>query len=603
MENIDKRTVRLNEHASESEVKPLVGSDAEEQEEEEEILQRNVSRSSCALPNYKITLAVIGGGLGLCFLVAGLSYLSGKSACTSVDTVIECGKVRGVHCGMAYMFKGIPYASPPTGKLRWRPPQMPTCWNNTLDATKFGSMCAQVQPVGEDGKVMGSEDCLYVNVWTPAMNSDSKLPVMVWFHGGYLHILSGSEPGYCPTEDLTEHGQVVHVSFNYRLNAFGFMALELLREGSLSNTSGNYGFMDQVAALRWVQSNIQHFGGDPNKVTIYGQSSGGTSVWAMMVSPLAKGLFHRAIDISGSSVFQASLTDAEKNNLVFLQKTGCKDVECLRQLSVPKILQSIPWFVYPDWAAEDLCDLPRKGGFAGPVAVVDGHVVPVAPLEAWKKKIEGHSDVPYVIGTTLQETEYAPVYANISVWSEEDYQWFVKAKLNSFGESLSKEALALYPTSEFCSEPTRCVEKAYMTMVSDVRATCPSNELARRAAEALSSPVYRYVVTYTPSRPAKLGNLFSFKSWFAFHMLDTLGLFGTLDHALGETTVEDRAFQRLIRKYFLHFAKEGVMPNEWPQYPNCTALLSTELTIEEDYRHAQCSLWQKYDMFQYAWIN
>ncbi|CAI9607036.1 unnamed protein product [Staurois parvus] len=297
------------------------------------------------------------------------------------------------------------------------------------------------------------------------------------------------------------------------------------------------------------------------------------------------------------------MAEAENDNLVFLKKTGCKDAECLRQLTVTKILQSIPWVEYPAWAAEDLCDLPQKGKHVGPLPVVDGYVVPFAPLDIWKEKKEGYSDVPYVIGTTLQETEFAPVFANLSVWTDETYCWFVKARLNTFEKSLADEALDLYRTSEFCTQPERCVEKTYMTMVSDLRASCPNNELAKQAAAVLSSPVYRYQITYTPSRPVRLNNLFSYESWFSFHMLDTLGFFGTLDYSLGETTKADHDFQKLIRKYFIHFAKEGRMPSEWPEYPDGTALLSTSLSVEKDYRSAQCALWEKYNMFPYAWIN
>ncbi|XP_075044269.1 para-nitrobenzyl esterase-like isoform X2 [Mixophyes fleayi] len=586
---------------SHSEFKHLVDSDEEVGEPSQDDFY--TSNSSCTFPTYKTMASVCAIVIFLCLVVIGLAYLSGNSVCTRVDVTISCEKVRGHHCDKVYMFKGIPYASPPIGPLRWRPPEAPTCWNDTLDATEFKSMCAQIQPLSEKGIVMGSEDCLYVNVWTPSLDPDAKLPVMFWIHGGYLLILSGSEPGYSPTEDLVVHSQMVHVSFNYRLNAFGFMALSQLREGSPNNTSGNYGFMDQVAALKWVQENIRYFGGDPNKVTIYGQSSGGTSVWAMMVSPLAKGLFHRAIDISGSSVFKASLEEAEKDNLLFLKRSGCRDAQCLRQMNISSILQSIPWYGYPDWAAEDLCNLPQKGKFAGPVAVVDGYVVPAPPLDVWKEKRDGYSDVPYMIGTSRQETEFAPSYANMSKWSEEDYRWFVRLNLNTFGGNLSEDALALYPTSEFCSQPERCVEKAYMTMVSDLRASCPNNELAKQASDALMSPVYRYEVTYTPSHPAKINKIFSYNSWFSFHMLDTLGFFGTLQYSLEETTEEDHTFQRLLRKYFLHFAREGSMPSEWPEYPNGTALLSTSLTVEKDYRFAQCSLWEKNDLFQYAWIN
>nr|AAH82391.1 MGC81843 protein [Xenopus laevis] len=267
----DKQMGRQSERGSSAEYKHLV--DADEEEEDETIWTKEVERP-CSLPANKSLAIACFMVVVLCFLVAGLAYLSGNSACTLADVVTSCGKVRGRHCGKVYSFKGIPYASPPTGNLRWMPPKKPTCWNDTLDATEFKSMCAQVRPLRKAGKVMGSEDCLYVNVWTTSVDHDAKLPVMVWIHGGYLHMLSGSEPGYSPNSDLAEHGAAVHVSFNYRLNAFGFMALHLLREGSSTNTSGNYGFMDQVAALNWVKNNIERFGGDPDKVTIYGQSSG-----------------------------------------------------------------------------------------------------------------------------------------------------------------------------------------------------------------------------------------------------------------------------------------------------------------------------------------
>lgn len=138
----------------------------------------------------------------------------------------------------AYSFKGIPYAAPPLGPLRWAPPTEPACSGGVSDAGCFGSMCAQVRPLAPDGTVMGQEDCLFLNVWTPTLSRDAGLPVVVWIHGGYLHMLSGAEPQYSPTEELAATTGLVYVSFNYRLNAFGFLALEVLRDGSPTNTSG-----------------------------------------------------------------------------------------------------------------------------------------------------------------------------------------------------------------------------------------------------------------------------------------------------------------------------------------------------------------------------
>ncbi|XP_030056739.1 uncharacterized protein LOC115468841 isoform X2 [Microcaecilia unicolor] len=581
---------------------------AEEEEEEEEEQETHVKRSGAGGQEQghcigTKKMAYIGCGI-LVFscLVAACAYLSGISSDPLVDVTTNCGVVRGFHSSIGYSFKGIPYAMPPVGPLRWKPPKH-TCWNGTLLATEFKSICAQLRPLGDTGTVMGSEDCLYLNIWTPSIELDAKLPVMVWIHGGYLHIFSGSEKGYCPTGKLAHKTQAVHVSFNYRLNAFGFMALELLREGSPTDTSGNYGFLDQIAALQWVKENIQYFGGDPEKVTIYGQSSGGTSVWTLMMSPLAKNLFQRAIDMSGSYVYTKKLSETERDNLVFLRKTNCKDLECLLTLPVEKVLKSIPWFEYPYWAADDLTDLPVKSRLNGAVAVVDGYVVPEPPLEMWKKRTPGYNDVPLMIGTTMQETDFGPVYPNISSWTVEDYEWKVKTILDTFGGNLSYDALHLYPISDFCNQPERCVEKAYVTMVSDLRATCPNNELAKVAADALSSPVYRYIITYTPSRAASSSDFLPFNSWFAFHLLDTFGFFGSLDLVLGVTTKSDRDFERLIQKHLVHFAKHGEMEGVWPQYPEGIVLLSSSMSVITNYHPERCALWKNNGLYEYAWVN
>ncbi|KAJ1182920.1 hypothetical protein NDU88_008097 [Pleurodeles waltl] len=476
---------------------------------------RKQSHPPCVAPTRRNMGIMAGGIVLLSVLAASAAYLSGMSACTLVDVTTDCGVIRGTHSNLAYVFKGVPYAKPPLGPLRWRPPQnlSSSCWNGTLDATKFKSMCAQVQPLSANGTVMGSEDCLYLNVWTPSLGSKAKLPVMVWIHGGYLHIFSGSEEGYSPTEEFTAKTKVVHVSFNYRLNAFGFMALQMLREGSPTKTSGNYGFMDQIAALQWVQNNIHAFGGDPAKVTIYGQSSGGTSVWAMMTSPLAKGLFKGAIDMSGSYVYTATMAQAEKDNLVFLKNTGCKDLRCLRNLTPGKILKAIPWAEYPTWSGDDLTDLPTKGSLIGPVAIVDGYVLPAPPLEIWKKKMPGYSDVPFVVGTTMQEAEFGPLYSNISSWTEEDFRWQVKKHLDTFGGTLTSDALKLYPITDFCKQPMEerlgqtSSSHAFqpgLSLCGDVHALAPSEPLFHHVLQqlvCLPHPGHLCIIRHPGPRP------------------------------------------------------------------------------------------------------
>lgn len=546
------------------------------------------------------------GVLALLALAGYLAYVAQTPPPGFAEVFTDCGWLRGRHRGGAYSFKGVPYAVPPVGELRWKPPEdlkrAGKCWNGVYDATYVRSVCAQVQPLEKNGVVTGKEDCLHLSVFTPSLRPAERLPVMVWFHGGYLHMLSGQEKGYSPTEELAAQTNTVLVSLNYRLNAFGFMALEVLREGSPTNTSGNYGFMDQILALQWVQRNIHVFGGDPGKVTIFGQSSGGTSVWTLMMSPLAKNLFHRAIDMSGSYVYNASLESAEKDNLVFLKRTGCRNAACLRKLDVTQILQAIPWEEYPYWAAEDLTDIPVKGRFCGPVAVVDGHVLPVPPFDAWKKPGQ-FNDVPFVVGTTEQEADYGPVMKNISHWTWGDYEWFVKEKLSPFGNTSVSEALRLYNSSAPCPINDRCPERLYTTLVSDMRVTCPNNDLARRAADALSSPVYRYIVTYTPSKAVDYAPWMPFQSRFSFHLLDSLAFFGGLEMVLGTASPQDKAFQELLTKYFIYFAKEGKMPAEWAEFPSRTALLDNTFRAVRDPFSERCRLWEEQDFYKYAWIN
>lgn len=544
------------------------------------------------------------GVLSLLSLAAYLGYIAQTLPPGVAQVTTDCGEFRGKHKDGAYSFKGMPYAAPPIGHLRWAPPADPVCKSGVTDAGRFRSVCAQVRTMSNTGKVEGQEDCLFINVWTPSLQPDAKLPVMVWIHGGSLMVLSGGEHLYSPTEKLAADTGIVYVSFNYRLNAFGFLALEILREGSPKNTSGNYGFMDQITALKWVQRNIHVFGGDPGKVTIVGQSSGGTSVRVLMMSPLAKGLFHAAVDMSGSYIMNATLEQAESDNLVFLRKTSCTDLTCLRGLSVSQILQAIPWEEYPFWAGGDYTDLPVRGSSIGPVSVVDGYVLEGPPFEVWEKK-GVFSDVPFVIGTTEQEADFMPPAMNISTWTWQDYQWFVKEKLQTFSDSLAKDALELYPPSAPCPTRDRCPEKAYTTMVSDIRITCPNNDLARRAAAALESPVYRYVVAYTPSGPLNVSSdLLLFPSRFSFHCLDIMAFFGWLEDILGKPLSDgDRQFQDLITNHLVHFAKTGKMTDEWPEYPSGTALLKHNLSVVPDYSAAQCQLWKESGLYAYASMN
>jgi len=249
------------------------------------------------------------------------------------------GAVRGQTAAAGVEFLGIPYAAPPVGALRWQPPRPAAPWHGTRAATAYGAHCPQ--PPGSFGRASTSEDCLYLNVFTPAGSKARNLPVMVWVHGGSLR--TGESDDYNPA-GLVRDGVVV-VTINYRLGALGFLADSALA-GHPGGPAGNYGLMDQQAALRWVQRNIRGFGGDPGDVTLFGESAGGLSTLAQLVSPEARGLFQRAIVESGTyQLTQQPLAAAESAGRAFAAKAGCASTTapastaaCLRRLPVSTIL-------------------------------------------------------------------------------------------------------------------------------------------------------------------------------------------------------------------------------------------------------------------------
>lgn len=249
----------------------------------------------------------------------------------------------------AVSFLGIPYAAPPVGKLRWRAPEPANAWDEPRDASRIGNVCPQVVlalfavPGLKPGEVQGKEDCLYLNVYTPAKaRPDSRLPVMVWIHGGSFTIGSGS--AYDGSVLAAKYGLVV-VTINYRLGALGFLALAGLDSEGKGESSGNYGLLDQQAALRWVKTNIGAFGGNAQNVTIAGESAGGMSVCAQLASPRAAGLFERAIIQSGlceSPGNAVTALEAERRNVAYAKKLGCSttDVDCLRHVQPAKLMST-----------------------------------------------------------------------------------------------------------------------------------------------------------------------------------------------------------------------------------------------------------------------
>ena len=287
---------------------------------------------------------------------------------------IDDGLIRGASATGVNSFRGLPYAAPPTGKLRWRPPQPASSWSGVRDATQFGPSCPQStvnNPFLPPGTI--SEDCLYLNVYTPTARPGANRPVLVWIHGGGL-VQDGGR-NYDGTK-LAAAGTVV-VTINYRLGALGFLAHPALASRP-GGAAGNYGLMDQQAALRWVQRNIAQFGGDPRNVTIAGQSAGGLSVLAQMVSPGARGLFQRAIVQSGTfALNQQPLATAEAAGETFARAVGCPDqtATCLRNVPVSDLVSNfgveIPGVVDGSVLTQPIGTALARGQFAR-VPVING---------------------------------------------------------------------------------------------------------------------------------------------------------------------------------------------------------------------------------------
>ncbi|XP_032235531.2 para-nitrobenzyl esterase-like isoform X1 [Nematostella vectensis] len=519
---------------------------------------------------------------------------------SSILIATDGGTIRGTRNSNAWVFKGIPYAKPPINDMRWKPP-FPCghnhCWQGTFNAAFYGKVCPQLN---SEDQVIGSEDCLYLNVWTPSV--DIKQPVLVFIHGGDLTYGSGHDRGIHPTPEFVSNLGVVGISFNYRLNAFGFLSLDALSDGSKSNTSGNYGFMDQIMALSWIHTNIARFGGDPDRVILLGQSSGATSSLALLVSPLANGLFHGAILMSASPVFSKSANDASSDNKVFVERMGCahdslaSTRECLYRSNVARIIQKSPWNVYPYWSMPDLTDLPTPGFFSGALATVDGHVVPYPPFIALSsgRRI---NDVPIILGTTAQEIDYLPGKLFNTKADLSDFKRYASERLSRFlSDAEIEKVFSMYLVEH------KHPRLSYANIVTDIRVTCPTRVLAVGASTGLRS-VYRYVVTNWPSKPVTLVG--DKTSAYAFHMWDLLAFFGFPEAFGYSPSARDKRFMVNLRRElgrFIHSNK--VESSGWKPYPEVTALFTDGgLDFARSYLDRECDLWLGHGLFPYGWVN
>ena len=311
------------------------------------------------------------------------------------------GKVEGEEQPGLSIFKGIPFAAPPVGLRRWLAPEKPAAWSGTRDARRFGGVAPQNSMMLSALAAMvindpQSEDCFYLNVWTPGADS-KKRPVMVWIHGGAFEIGSGSQALY-DGSTLARRGDVVLVTVNYRLGPLGFLRLTDVTDGKIP-ASGNEGILDQIAALEWVRENIGEFGGDPGNVTVFGESAGGMSVGTLLAAPAARGLFHKAIPQSGACHTGAPRERANRNAERIMSKLGASGVDAIRALTTEQLLKGT---LLADGKTPD----PEFGMAYQPV--IDGTTMPHAAIEMVTEGAS--SDVAIMIGSTLDEWKlFAPM--------------------------------------------------------------------------------------------------------------------------------------------------------------------------------------------------
>jgi para-nitrobenzyl esterase len=483
------------------------------------------------------------------------------------------------------VFKGIPYAAPPVGSLRWKAPQPVIPWDGVRACTQYGTPCPQRKlppPFDRDyGKT--SEDCLTLNIWSGAKNPNERRPVMVWIHGGGFYGGTASQPDF-DGRVLAREGVVV-VTINYRLGVFGFLAHPELTKESEHQVSGNYGLLDQIAALRWVRDNIAAFGGDPNRVTIFGESGGARSVCFLMVSPLARGLFQRAIVQSGSlyrgighlKKSHDGLPPMEKEGVRIAKQLGCNNLKELRQKKAEEIIEILNATTAPLLSPPGVLTIPDGIFISGPV--IDGWAVPEDPVKRFENGQQ--ADVPLMTGSNQDE-------ASLFLQSFQTREKSLASSAAHFFPGHDQEILKLYgeyKESEFTTSLNR--------LATDVVWTRPARATAGTM-EKVSSKAYLY--QFTHRRP---GSLYNFG---AFHGAEIRFAFGHDIGANNPFTEIDHRIAKTMRTYWLNFAATG-NPNgpglpEWPAYSRSTDQsleIGSEIKIQTHLRKGACDLFDKID--------
>lgn len=482
------------------------------------------------------------------------------------------GAVQGALNGTTRAFLGIPYAEPPLGALRWKPPAPHKPWTDTLQATAKGPSCLQLNPLSGVIDSSSKEDCLTLNVWTPSSQAASPPPVMVFVHGGSFVFGSGGDASY-DGQALSEATGSVVVTLNYRLGPFGFLALPQLKsEDAAHPSSGGYGIEDQRAALQWVKSNIAAFGGDSSKVTLFGESAGGISTCAHIVSPQSKGLFQRAIIESGPCNLATSEMAANLQGQALVDAVGCKSapdvLACVRAKGADEIIKALP---LGDFLA---------GGGASWGLVIDGWNLPDRPdklIAAGK-----FEKVPTILGLNADEGTLFFKLGNTMIPDDATFEAFVEKFVPGHG----KDIVAHYPSAMYGSSLN-----AAMAAMGDGSLGCPSRHAAKLLSQA-GADAYLYFFSYVPK-----GTLFD--GLGSFHSAELKYVFGNPGQLQPQPlTDEEKPLSKSIMGYWSRHAQSGDPNGEgapkWAKYDVATdqnIVLNVAITSQTGLKKDLCDFW------------